>query len=89
MPLWLEKLNNVWKQAQATRLFVSRALQPIPHETVLAGHSSEPGGHRARLRACKLSPVPHVTPPLGLRKWGLREVKQLMQHHTGFGPGSL
>ena len=31
MPLWLEKLNNVWKQAQATRLFVSRAMQPIPH----------------------------------------------------------
>ena len=62
----------------------------IPHETALAGHSSEPGGHRARLCApIQLSPVPHVTPYLGLRKWGLSEVKQLMQHHTGFGPGSL
>ena len=41
------------------------------HETVLVGHSSDPGGHRAWFCACvQVSPVPHVIPHLGLRKWG-------------------
>lgn len=63
---------------------------PIPCETVLVDHSSEPGRHGAGFCASiQFSLTPHVIPGLGTRKWRLREVRQLAQGRTGFGPRSL